>query len=305
MAGLRERKILITGPTGQVAAAIARSLSGDNEVWGLARFSSVEARERLEQAGVRCLPVDLVEGDLSGLPDDFDFVLNFAVMKTRDFDRDLAGNAESVGLLMQHCRRARAFLHCSSTAVYQPEGHSPRRETDPLGDSHRPFGFMPTYSLCKVAAEAVARAGARQFGLPTTIARLSVPYGDEGGWPAIHLEMMRRGHPIPVHENAPNLYNPIHEHDLVAQVPKLLEVASVPATTLNWAGSDVVSIEDWCAWLGELTGLEPEFAPTTQTLESLPADTHRMHALIGPAKVPWREGFRWMVATRCPELLKR
>ena len=224
-------------------------------------------------------------------------------MKTRDFDRDLAGNAESVGLLMQHCSRARAFLHCSSTGVYQPNDHEPLRESDPLGDSHRPFGFLPTYSLCKIAAEAVARTGARQWQLPTTIARLSVPYGDDGGWPAMHLEMMIRGHPVPVHENAPSLYNPIHEDDIVAQIPKLLEVAAVPATIVNWAGRDAVSIEAWCAYLGELTGLEPKFAPTAATLESIVADTTRMRELIGNTSVPWREGMRRMVESRHPELL--
>ena len=45
---------------------------------------------------------------------------------------------------------------------------------------------METYSIAKIAAEAVARYGARRFELPTTIARLTVPYGDNGGWPAIH-----------------------------------------------------------------------------------------------------------------------
>jgi nucleoside-diphosphate-sugar epimerase len=300
---LSDLKILITGPTGQVARAIAGSLARANEVWGIARFSSPEAREKLEAAGVRCVAVDLVEGDLSEVPNDFDYVLNFAVMKTGDFDRDLAGNAESVGLLMQHCSRSRAFLHCSSTAVYQPHDHEPLRETDPLGDGHRAFGFLPTYSLCKIAAEAVARAGARQWQLPTTIARLSVPYGDEGGWPAMHLEMMIRGHDVPVHENAPSVFNPIHEDDLVAQIPKLLAVADVPATIVNWAGRDAVSIEAWCAYLGKLTGLEPKFAPTTATIESVVADTTRMRELIGNTTVPWREGMRRMVEARHPELL--
>ena len=37
---LTDLKILITGPTGQVARAIAHSLARANEVWGLARGAS-------------------------------------------------------------------------------------------------------------------------------------------------------------------------------------------------------------------------------------------------------------------------
>ena len=48
---MRGYKILITGPTGQVATPIATALAADNEVWGVARFNNPQARQDLEQAG--------------------------------------------------------------------------------------------------------------------------------------------------------------------------------------------------------------------------------------------------------------
>ena len=96
--------------------------------------------------------------------------------------------------------------------------------------------MLPTYSICKIAAETVARFAAREWRIPTIIARLSVPYGDNGGWPWFHLMMMKGGVEIPVHPDGPNLFNPIHEDDYVAQIPRLLELASVPATVVNWGG---------------------------------------------------------------------
>jgi UDP-glucuronate 4-epimerase len=126
MTPMRGAKILITGPTGQVATPIARSLAADNEVWGIARFTDVAVRESLEKAGIRCQTVNLATGDFTGLPSDFDYVLNLAVAKSGDWDADLGANAESVGLLMAHCRGAKAFLHCSSAAVY-PSARSPGR----------------------------------------------------------------------------------------------------------------------------------------------------------------------------------
>ena len=301
---LSGRKVLITGPTGQVAEPVTRALARDNDVWGVARFSDPEARARLEEAGVHCVSLDLTAADFSALPDDFQHVLNFAVVRggDADWDRDIAANAEATGLLMAHCRKAESVLHCSSTAVYEHQGPShPLRETDPLGDNHRVM--MPTYSICKIAAEAVARLGARQWNVPTTIARLNVPYGDNGGWPAWHLEFMLHGHPIALHPDQPNRFNPIHEDDIVGQLPRMLEVASVPATIVNWAGAPA-SIEDWSVYLGELTGLEPEFVVTDKTIGSVTTDNTKMHALVGEAKVDWRDGFRRMVAARHPELLK-
>jgi nucleoside-diphosphate-sugar epimerase len=296
------KRILLTGATGQVGLPVALSLAESNEVFAVARFGDAGAKARLEEAGVTCITADLVAGDFSAVPADVDHVGNFAVAKTGDFDKDLAANVEALGMLMHHCREATSFLHCSSTAVYEPNGHHDFAEGDPLGDNHRPFGFLPTYSVCKIAAEAMARYGARQWDLPTTIARLSVPYGDNGGWPAFHFEMMLAGQPVPVHEDAPSEFNPIHEDDIVAQVPKLFDVAAVPATTVNWAGPEPVSIEDWCLYLGELVRIMPSFAPTTATIESVRVDTTRMHELIGPAEVRWREGLRRMVVHRRPDL---
>jgi len=300
---LENAKILLTGPTSQVGLPLALALAKEHRLTGLARFGDARARERLEAAGVRCVALDLTDDALDELDRDFDYVLHFAVVKTGDFDHDLRANVEGLGLLLSHCREARAVLHCSSGGVYAPPGHTPAKETDPLGDNHR--AFMPTYSIAKIAAETMARFAAREWNLPTTIARFSVPYGDNGGWPWYHLMMMKSGVAIPVHPDAPSLFNPIHEDDYIAQVPRMLDVASVPATTVNWAGKEAVSIEDWCAWMGELTGLEPKFESTEASIPSLPLDTTRMHELVGATHVHWRDGIRRLIEARNPELLVR
>jgi nucleoside-diphosphate-sugar epimerase len=287
-----------------VAEPVARALAKDNEVVGAARFRDAASRERLEAAGVRCVPIDLLAGDVAGLPADADYVLNFAVAKTNDWDADLQANVGGVATLMEHHQRARAFLHCSSTAVYKPMGHHVFTEDGPLGDNHGVWPFLRTYSICKIAAEATAKWSAARHELPTTIARLSVPYGDGGGWPAIHLEMMRNGSEIPVHADAPSVYHPLHEDDIIAMVPGLLAAAAVPATVVNWGGDDAVSIEEWCGWLAELTGLEVSFEPTEFTIDSVQVDLSRLHDLVGHSSVEWRDGLRRMVQARHPELLK-
>jgi nucleoside-diphosphate-sugar epimerase len=217
-------------------------------------------------------------------------------VKSNRWEVDLSANAEAAGLLMAHCRAARSVLHCSSTGVYQPAGTHALTETDPLGDNHRVI--METYSIAKIAAEAVVRTCARLYELPTTIARLNVPYGDNGGWPAFHLAMIEAGQPVPVHPVRPNRFNPIHEDDIIRMIPALLAAASVPATIVNWGGTEAVDLEDWCAHLGTLVGAEATFLETDATIGGVTVDTTRMVELAGPTEVDWREGFRRMVAAR-------
>lgn len=283
--------ILVTGVTGQVALPVALALARDNEVIGTARFKDEAKRARLEAAGVQCIAADLVR-DVNSLPAEVDYVCNFAVVKSGKWDLDIAGNAEAAGLLMAHTRRARAFLHCSSTGVYEAADGSPQRETDPLGDNHRVM--MPTYSISKIAAEAVVRTTCRLYDVPTTITRLNVPYGDEGGWPAFHLAMIEAGRPVPVHPNQPNRFNPIHEDDIIATLPAMLGAASVPATIVNWGGDEETSVEEWSAYLGELAGKNVRFDVTTNTIGGIPTDNTRRREIAGPTSVGWKDGMRRM-----------
>ncbi|MGH3560309.1 MAG: NAD-dependent epimerase/dehydratase family protein, partial [Mycobacterium sp.] len=98
-------------------------------------------------------------------------------------------------------------------------------------------------------------------------------------------------------------YNPVHEDDIVATIPKLLEVASVPATTVNWAGHQTVSLQEWCAYLGSLVGREPKFEESAQALHGVPTDVTRMHEAVGVTKVDWHDGMRRMAAKFHPELV--
>jgi UDP-glucuronate 4-epimerase len=302
---LQGETIVVTGATGQVGFPVAVGLAKENEVVATARFSDPAQRERLEAAGVRCVVADLGAGQLGEIPTDPGYVLNFAVSKTNDWDQDLRNNAEGVGLLMAHTKQAKAFLHCSTTGVYQDTGGGPYKEDDPLGDNHRVSPFLQTYSISKIATEAAVRLSARLHDLPTTIARLNVPYGDNGGWPAIMLMLAQMGMKteVPV-GGEPARYNPIHEDDIVAMVPKLLEAASVPPTIVNWGGEDVVSVQEWCAYITELTGVEIPLEEGASAMPSVVADVTKQHELIGTASVGWKDGMRRMLEVRHPDLLK-
>ncbi|KUI22695.1 NAD(P)-dependent oxidoreductase [Mycobacterium sp. GA-2829] len=295
---LTGEKILITGATGKVAFPIARALAEANEVWGAARLRDPADRDRLTAAGIVPLALDMSLGDFSALPDDFTYVFHAAVDPgTGDWTRCLRTNAHHSGTLMHHCRAAKGFVLCSTGSIYAYQGHRPLTEADPPG-----VPLRAQYSFSKVAAEAVCTSVAEQSRIPLTIIRICSTYGPEGGAPADRLEAILARRPIRLHPDTPNNYNPVYEDDYVALGIRALEVAAVPPVVVNWAGSETVSVEDYCSYLGELVGVAPIFEYTTAAHTPLWPDVSHMHRVLGRTSVSWREGMRRMVAARHPEI---
>lgn len=302
---LQGKKILVTGPTSQVAIPLLKQLCPIAEVHALARFSKQKDVDRISALGATVIRKDLASDTLSDIPDDFDYVLNFAVVKSGDFEYDLKANAIGSGHLLAHCKKAKAFLQCSTTGVYQYAGHQLLAENAMLGDNHR--ALLPTYSISKIAQETVVRFAAQEHGVPLTIARLSVPYGDNGGWPYWHTVMMQNNVPVTVHPEQPNQYTPLHADDYCRHIPYLLAAATPEATIVNWGGGQVVSIEDWCQWISELTGFTATFDPQASAFGSLVADMGKLQGILGDqpiSTVDWKDGILRMLRCMGPQWLK-
>jgi nucleoside-diphosphate-sugar epimerase len=303
---LSGEKILITGPAGQIAFPMTEFLARDNEVWGIARFTEPGSRERVEAVGATTRVIDLADGDYSDLPDDFTYVVHMATFQGQGLDYDWAikVNAEGTGLLLAHCRKAKAALVASTFSTYKPnradQGHL-YKETDPLGDANMPQSA--TYSISKITEEAVARTCARLFDLPITLGRINASYSSNGGLPTYHLDWQIAGAPVMLRAPGHTPYSPIHQDDMNEQVEKLLAVASVPGTIVNWAGDDVVTPEEWCEYYTELSGVVPqlEYREFANSNIGSASDNTRRTELIGPCRVPWREGLARVYHDRYPE----
>jgi len=291
---LQGRKILITGPAGQIAFPMARALARDNEVWGIARFTNSAQRQEVEQAGIRTRAVDLAQPDFSELPRDFTHLLHLAAtVQGEDYDSAININAEGTGLLLSHCRSVEAALIMSTVSVYKPNPDPcyAYREDDPLGDAMLPG--MAAYSIAKIAQEAVARYCAREFHIPVTIARMGASYGPRGGLPTLVAQAVAQGRPW-ITRSVPCPYNPIHDDDLFAHLAPLLAAASTPATIVNWAGDEMVSVQDIAAYAGELLNMhaQVEVVPAPGSQPGSGVDNARRLAITGPCQVGWREGLR-------------
>ncbi|WP_084792221.1 NAD(P)-dependent oxidoreductase [Mycobacterium sp. E136] len=302
---LSGERVLITGPAGRIAYGVTKTLARDNEVWGIARFSDPAAREEVEALGVTTRRVDLGVGDFTDMPTNFTYLLHIAADFGDDYEQGLRVNAEGTGLLLSHCRAVKAALVMSTVTVYKPhpDPWHPFREDDPIGDAGLPS--PQPYSIVKIAEEAVARYCAREFAIPTTIARMGSAYGDRGGLPMWHLQAIVEGQPV-IARWDPLPYSPIHYDDINAQIPALLDAASVPATIVNFAGDTPVSVQQWCAYFGELLGATPriDVQPVPGASVGSVGDHAKRTTITGPCTVDWRDGFRAMAAHHYPDRVK-
>ena len=252
-------KVLITGATGKIAFPIARALAERNEVWGAARLRDPGRPGRITAAGITPVALDMANGDFSDLPEDFAYVFHAAVDTGADDWADAWRRTRRTPASC--CITAgppRGFVFCSTGSIYGYQGQRPLRESDPPG-----VPLRANYSFSKIAAESVCTWIAEHDGIPLTIIRICSTYGPEGGAPADRLDAILAGKPIRLHPDKPNNYNPIYEDDYVELGIRAMEVAGIPPVVVNWAGSETVSVEDYCAYLGELVGVEPIFEYTT------------------------------------------
>lgn len=308
MTYVKNKKILVTGGTGQVARPVAEALAEDNEVWSLGRFGTPGVEAELTARGIKTFHWDMDDlgpDTLQGLPEDFTHVIHCAVRRGEDGDFTAAVTVNSVaaGRLMTHCRTAEAFLFVSTGALYarQTLDHL-YTETDAIDGR---ADWLPCYPVGKIATEGTVRAFGQVLGLPTTIARLNIAYGPGGygGVPMLYLKRMLAGEPIPVPLEGQNWCSLLYTDDLVRQVPLLWDAATVSTTLVNWGGDESVGITDCVRYLEELTGVTAKLVPREVTRETYRFDPTLRRKLTGPCEVGWHDGIRRTVEALYPDLV--
>jgi len=313
-------KILISGVSGMVAQPIARHLAANNEVWGLARFHqagdraleqfrparggdpgrALTTRQSLEDAGVVTRSVDLASGNFDDLPDDFTYLLHLSWLRADVQHLELAmrTNVEGPGLLLQHCRKAKAALVMSGMGIYSPSAdpwHA-YTESDPIGRGAT--AYAATSPASKLGVESVARFCARAFGLPTVITRLNTFFDGPASFPGAHVSAVLRGETMTAPSD-PNIHTPIHVHDMIDQLEALLDAASAPALITNWCGDEDVTAQEWIRVAGELSG-KPGLitaAPVPCSPAGTRADPTRRRSITGPCRADLRAAFRELYTT--------
>jgi NAD dependent epimerase/dehydratase family enzyme len=98
--------------------------------------------------------------------------------------------------------------------------------------------------------------------------------------------------------------SPIHEDDIIASIPALLAAAEVPAITVNWAGIQPVSVQEWSDFMGLVIGRPASFEFAETAIQRVACDTTRYQQLVDcSSTVDWRDGIRRMIRARYPDLV--
>jgi UDP-glucuronate 4-epimerase len=290
-------KILITGVSGIVARPLAEFLAKNNDVWGVARFASsgsAGVRDDLHELGITTRSIDLGDGDFTDLPDDFTYVLHLAWMRAGldQLEGALRTNVEGPGLLLQHCRKAKAALVMSGMGIYSPNDdpwHA-YSERDPIGRGST--AYAPTSPASKLGIESVARFCARAFNLPIVITRLNTFTGVPGAFPGMHISAVLDDQTM-VAPTDPNPHSPIHPSDMADQLEALLDAASTTALITNWCSDEVVTAQEWTQRASALSGKAGriDVKPAPGSPAGTRADPTKRHSITGPCKVSFWESF--------------
>ena len=308
MAAIEGKRILVTGPAGQIAFPLAARLAKNNEVWGVARFSDGKSQARCEAAGIKTAVVDLEQPDWSKTPEQFDYVLHLAaaIVPGLDYQASIRINALGTGRVMSRFRKSKACLVMSTCGVYAAPSDYGKGvvESDPLGGTPQPYA--PTYCVSKISQEAVASSAAIEFALPTTIARMNAAYGDNGGFPAMVADMVLKD--IPIHvmpKGQGQIASPIHEDDIFDHTPGLLAVAAVPATIVNWGGDEPVPVPEMARYIAEKLGKQAKIVEGPDGIHQYWLDHTLRTKLAGPCRVSWKVGVDRMLAARHPQAVRK
>ncbi len=318
MAQLEGKRILVTGATGKVGVPMCeRLIAAGNEVWGISRMTDEHRKKRLDDAGVHTRRVELVDPDFSELPEDFDHVIHLGgevckggetgvyMPSGEGFTIANQVNGEGTGLLMSRFRNAKSILVVSSTGIFEQRSADRFDEVEDEDGRFGPFhAAAPQYSASKNAQEVVARFCAREFGLPTTIARLGCQVSSiDQGLASGYIGLVAAGMPFPgFHADRPSLWQYIHDDDIFDQLAGLLDIASIAPETFNWTGPDFVDIRDVARHIAKRLGKpEPEFIQDPWGLMTTLTDTSKLAEMVGPCKVGWQEAFDRVIDDIMPE----
>jgi nucleoside-diphosphate-sugar epimerase len=304
---LEGKKVLITGLTGRIGQAVAERFAPVCEMWGLARYTLEGSQEEAARLGVRPVRGDFARGSLEGVPTDFDYVLHIAAnVYPTSAEEGMIDNSDGVARLMKHCRSAKAFMHVSTTGVYNSKADPQHRyrEDDEVGSVRNQY--QPT----KLAGEGAARGVCIVLDLPTVICRQNVQYGSGHVKPsAIDRALdvfVQTGEVKVAPNNAVHLTSPIHLDDICDLIEPSLGLASVPATIVNWCGDEAVEWREMFEYAGQLIGKAPKFVPNPDfNSATCIADPTKRRQMAGPTKIGWKEGVRRTLQLRHPELALR
>lgn len=275
------------GPT--LALRIRRAIEhlGSNQrVIAVSRFSEERVKQTLEHAGIEILATDLLDQQaLFDLPD----APNVIYLAGRKFGS--SGNAALTwamnvllpGFVVDRFRESRiASLSSGNIYPFVPTSSKGANEETPVG----PVG---EYAQSVLGRERMFEYGSQAYGARVINLRLNYALEPRYGILAdIGLKVFE-GEPVDVTMPAVNF---IWQGDANSYVLRSLPLATSPASVLNIAGPEVITVREIATAFAKRFN-KPLTLTGTEAATALINDGSKAHGLFGAPLISWQQTFDW------------
>ena len=282
--------LLILGAAGKMGPTLARmarrALGSARRVIAVSRFSEPTSRAALEVAGVETIAADLLDVDaLLSLPDvqNIVFMAGMKFGATGNEPLTWAMNSFLPGLICQRFPSSRiAAFSTGNVYPLTPLSQGGSMETDPPG----PVG---EYAQSCLGRERIFQYFSNAHATPVSILRLNYAVELRYGVLCDIARKVWEGAPISVAMGAVNV---VWQGDASAWALQSLALASSPATILNLAGPEQLSVRRVAEQLGKLLGREPIFEGIEST-HALLSSGQKVHRALGYPTVAIEQLLEW------------
>lgn len=241
-------KIFVTGATGFIGSTFIKKLllESDHQIIAFGRNTAEPNKSRLKGISKNCRIIwgDLL-GDISGLLEGVDWVVNFAAKTYVDHSiKDVVPFVETNILgamrLLEEAKRykVKKFLQVSTDEVYGSIQEGSYVETSPLNPTN-------PYSDSKAGADCLAISYAHTFGLHTIITRTENNYGEmqhpQKVLP-VFIKCALEDIPLPVYGDGSHIRQWLYVEDHCEAILQLLESdKTMPGEIFHVAGRQELS----------------------------------------------------------------
>ena len=191
-AGLKDKRILITGAGGMISSNVMRVIQRLNNTYDLrisviAHVHNQEQAEKLIRNPLEGVDRKIVVGDIRSLAvdDDVDYIIHTAGITGGSQQHiDAPMNTISVAidgtvrvLEIAREKRVKSTVYLSSLEVYGKSDGSKQTITEEDGGYIDPTNVRSSYPESKRMCECICASYTKQFQVPTVIARLTATFG--------------------------------------------------------------------------------------------------------------------------------
>jgi nucleoside-diphosphate-sugar epimerase len=248
--------IVVLGAAGKMGPTLCMMLkkaSSDKRIYAVSRFSDEKVRDRIEDAGVETIQVDLLDESLYSQLPEVKNVFYLAGMKfgaTGNQPLTWAMNSFLPGLVARHYKKSRVVVFSTGNVypLFDINSNGPSEDTAP-----EPIG---EYAQSCLGRERMFEYFSQLNDTPITIVRLN--YANEPRY-GIIVDLTRKilnYKPIDLTMGAVNL---IWQRDANDYIIRSITLAKSPPTILNVTGQDTLLVRKLAEQIGKELKIKPRF----------------------------------------------